>query len=490
MGNSTFLGPYRLVEQIGEGGFGVVFLAEQTQPIHRKVALKVLKPGMDTRQVVACFEAERQALALMEHPHIARIFDGGTTATGRPYFVMELAQGVPITDFCRQNNVSIRARLELFVDVCQAAQHAHQKGIIHRDLKPSNVLVTMRDDKPVVKVIDFGIGKAIGQQRINKTMPSTVAEPLSSGHHPLSGNSQTVSFVHVMGTPLYMSPEQAAANGQDVDTRSDIYSLGVLLYELLTGTTPIDREELRTMDFDEIHRLIREQEPPRPSMRLSAQEALAFSTQCRSDPKRLNRLLRRELDWIVIKCLQKDRDRRYDSAAALAEEVGRFLRVEPILARSVSLLERFGKWAWRQPALAALIGVSFFSLLVLTAAALGYSASLRKAVKRAESAESVARRQQQRAEANYHNARETLNHMLSRLSDRRLAEVPRLAELQTALNEDALRFFQAISQGVDDADPAIRWDVAQAYMGAGQVQFVLNRISGVPRELSTGRCLV
>src|SRR6516165_1370784 len=231
------IGPYKLMEQIGEGGMGLVFVAEQQQPVRRKVALKLIKPGMDTRQVVARFEAERQALALMDQPNIARVFDGDATASGRPYFVMELVRGVPITEFCDQNHRSVRKRLELFVDVCQAVHHAHQKGIIHRDLKPTNVLVTLHDNKAVAKVIDFGIAKATGQQLTDKTL--------------------FTNFAQMIGTPLYMSPEQAQMSGLDVDTRSDIYSLGVLLYELLTGTTPFDRERLRTVGFDEIRRIIR-----------------------------------------------------------------------------------------------------------------------------------------------------------------------------------------------------------------------------------------
>ncbi len=237
------IGPYKLLEQIGEGGFGVVFMAEQQQPIRRKVALKVLKPGMDTRQVVARFEAERQALAMMDHPNIAKVLDGGATPPGRPYFVMELVKGVPITDFCDHNHLTPRHRLELFVSVCQAVQHAHQKGIIHRDLKPSNVLVTVHDTTPVVKVIDFGVAKSVGQELTDKTL--------------------FTGFAQMVGTPLYMSPEQAGQSGLDVDTRSDIYSLGVLLYELLTGTTPFDKERLRTAGYDEIRRIIREEEPAR-----------------------------------------------------------------------------------------------------------------------------------------------------------------------------------------------------------------------------------
>src|SRR5262249_33984214 len=236
----TVIGPYKLMEQIGEGGFGLVFVAEQLQPVRRRVALKVIKPGMDTREVVARFEAERQALALMDHPNIARVFDGGTTASGRPCFVMELVKGVPITQFCDENRLTPRERLGLFVSVCQAVQHAHQKGIIHRDLKPSNVLVTSHDGTPVPKVIDFGVAKAVSQQLTEKTVYTR--------------------FTQLVGTPLYMSPEQAGQSGLDIDTRTDIYALGVLLYELLTGTTPFDSERLRKADFDEVRRIIREEE--------------------------------------------------------------------------------------------------------------------------------------------------------------------------------------------------------------------------------------
>jgi WD40 repeat protein/serine/threonine protein kinase len=338
----TVIGPYKLLEQIGEGGFGVVFMAEQQQPVRRKVALKILKPGMDTRHVIARFEAERQALALMDHPNIAKVLDGGQTSSGRPYFVMDLVKGLPITDYCDQAQLTPRERLELFVHLCQAVQHAHQKGVIHRDLKPSNVLVTLHDGTPVVKVIDFGIAKATGQQLTDKTL--------------------FTNFAQLIGTPLYMSPEQAALSGLDVDTRSDIYSLGVLLYELLTGSTPFDKERLRTAGFDEIRRIIREEEPAKPSTRISTlgQAAATASDNRKSDPQRLSKLFRGELDWIVMKALEKDRNRRYESASALAADVQRYLHDEPVQACPPSALYRFRKFARRNMralATAALLGI-------------------------------------------------------------------------------------------------------------------------------------
>ena len=316
----TQIGPYRLLEQIGEGGFGVVFMAEQSQPIRRRVALKIIKPGMDTRQVIARFEAERQAVALMDHPHIAKVFDAGATETGRPYFVMELVKGLPVTRFCDEQRLTTRERLQLFIDVCAAIQHAHQKGIIHRDIKPTNVLVTLLDGKPIVKVIDFGVAKALGQQLTEKTI--------------------FTGFAQMVGTPLYMSPEQAALSAVDVDTRSDVYCLGVLLYELLTGTTPFDKQRLSTVGHDEMWRIIREEEPPRPSARLSTLQANAISTNVIStnavepvvDRRKLGHQLRGELDWIVMKALEKDRNRRYASVSELAADVDRYLHGEPVRA--------------------------------------------------------------------------------------------------------------------------------------------------------------
>ena len=307
-----------------------MFMAEQTKPVQRRVALKIIKAGMDTREVVARFEVERQALALMDHPNIARVLDAGATETGRPYFVMELVRGVPMTDFCNQQSLSIRDRLGLFVTVCQAVQHAHQKGIIHRDIKPNNVLVTLHDGRPTIKVIDFGVAKATGQKLTDKTL--------------------VTGFTQMIGTPLYMSPEQAEMTSQDIDTRSDIFSTGVLLYELLTGTTPFDSRRLDRASFDELRRIIREEEPPRPSTRLTtlaAESASTVGTQRKSDPRHLSRLFRGELDWIVMKCLEKDRTRRYETASALAGDVERYLRDEPVQACPPSTRYRFGKFARR-----------------------------------------------------------------------------------------------------------------------------------------------
>jgi serine/threonine-protein kinase len=344
----TVIGVYKLLEQIGEGSFGVVFMAEQQHPVRRKVALKVLKAGMDTRQVVARFEAERQALALMDHPHIARVLDAGETAAGRPYFVMDLVRGLPITAYCDQAQLTPRERLDLFVAVCQAVQHAHQKGIIHRDIKPSNVLVTLNDGTPAVKVIDFGIAKATGRQLTDKTL--------------------FTGFALMIGTPLYMSPEQAALSNIDVDTRSDIYSLGVLLYELLTGTTPLEKERLKEADYDELRRLICEEEPPRPSLRVSTlgvAAAATVSARRQHHPQRLRRLFRGELDWIVMKALEKDRARRYDTASAFAADVRRYLADEPVEACPPSAWYRFRKFARRNKGRLTAAGLVLFCLLLL-----------------------------------------------------------------------------------------------------------------------------
>jgi len=296
-----YIGRYKLLQQIGEGGGGIVYMAEQVEPVRRRVALKILKLGMDTKQVIARFEAERQALALMDHPNIAKVHDAGATETGRPYFVMELVRGTKITDYCDQNNLPTEKRLDLFIHVCKAIQHAHQKGVIHRDIKPSNILVTLHDGAPVPKVIDFGIAKATTGQ-------------------PLTDKTVFTAFEQFIGTPAYMSPEQAEMSGLDIDTRSDIYSLGVLLYELLTGQMPFDPRELAASGFEEMRRIIRTEDPLRPSTRLSNLNAADRTTvaKCRQvEAPKLIQLVRGDLDWIVMKALEKDRMRRYETANGL-----------------------------------------------------------------------------------------------------------------------------------------------------------------------------
>jgi serine/threonine protein kinase/tetratricopeptide (TPR) repeat protein len=345
----AIIGPYQLVEQIGEGGFGVVFRADQQRPVRRHVALKVLKPGMDTRQVVARFEAERQALALMDHPNIAHVLDGGATASGRPYFVMDLVPGAPITQYCDDHQLPPRERLALFVAVCQAVQHAHQKGIIHRDLKPSNILVAECDGKPVPKVIDFGTAKALEQRLTDQTLVTGLGR--------------------IVGTLEYMSPEQAGLNALDVDTRADIYSLGVVLYELLTGTTPLTRERLRQTSVTETLRLIREEEPPRPSTRLRKDEGGRRKDEKKTRTGSFSSLIPhpssfQELDWIVMKCLEKDRDRRYASPRDLAGDLERYLRGEAVLARPSSARYRLTKFVRRHRAAVLAAGAVAAALLI------------------------------------------------------------------------------------------------------------------------------
>ncbi len=337
-------GRYKLLEPIGEGGMGTVWMAEQRNPVKRLVALKLIKPGMDSKAVLARFEAERQALALMDHPNIARIFDGGTTqdepggvGRGRPYFVMELVKGRPLTEYCDARRLSIKARLELFVRICSAVQHAHQKGIIHRDLKPSNLLVTEHDGEPVPKVIDFGLAKAL----------NTAAA--------LTDRTLYTAFGTVVGSPLYMAPEQVSVNALDVDTRSDIYALGVVLYEVLTGSTPLEKERIRQSPWEEVRRVIQEEEPPRPSIRLSSSHALpSLAATRQTEPLRLARLVRGDLDWIVMKCLEKDRARRYETASALAHDIEHYVHDEPVEASPPSRRYRLRKFAAQAPETARL----------------------------------------------------------------------------------------------------------------------------------------
>jgi hypothetical protein len=347
------IGHYKIREQIGEGGCGMVYVAEQTEPVRRRVALKVIKLGMDTRNVIARFEAERQALAMMDHPNIARVLDAGATETGRPYFVMELVRGIRITEYCDQNHLNTAARLGLFVQVCHAVQHAHQKGVIHRDLKPSNILVTLHDGVPVPKVIDFGIAKATEGRLTDLTVYTELHQ--------------------FIGTPAYMSPEQAEMSGLDIDTRSDIYSLGVLLYELLTGRTPFDPQELIRSGLDQMRRTIREQEPLRPSTRLSTlldADLTAVAKRHGSEPPRLVHLIRGDLDWIVMKALEKDRTRRFETANSLAADLQRFLSNEPVEARPPTSWYRFQKLVRRNK---TVVGAA---AAIMTALVIGLGLSL------------------------------------------------------------------------------------------------------------------
>jgi eukaryotic-like serine/threonine-protein kinase len=424
------IGPYKLLEPIGEGGMGVVYMAEQTQPVRRRVALKIIKPGMDTKQVIARFDAERQALALMDHPNIAKVLDAGATDSGHPYFVMELVRGIPITDYCDKARLSVRERLDLFVLVCRAVQHAHQKGIIHRDLKPSNVMVTLVDGSAVPKVIDFGVAKATGASLTERTL--------------------FTSFAQMIGTPLYMSPEQAELSGVDVDTRSDIYSLGVLLYELLTGTTPIDRDTLCKAAYDEVRRIIREQETPTPSTRLGTLgDTLAtVSANRQADPRKLSHAVRGELDWIVMKALEKDRRRRYETANDFAADVTRHLTDEPVTACPPSAWYRFSKAARRHRV--ALVT----STLVATALVLGTAVSVWQAVR--------ATRAERQAGTRSLLARRAVDEMYTGFAEKWLDKEPQLTLTQREFLGKALAFYQEFAAD-PGTDPSVRLETARAY---------------------------
>jgi serine/threonine protein kinase len=450
----ALIGPYKLLELIGEGGMGAVWMAEQRAPVRRRVALKVIKAGMDTRQVVARFEAERQALALMDHPHIARVFDGGAADSGRPYFVMELVKGVPLTRYCDDHKLTPRERLELFVPVCHAVQHAHQKGIIHRDLKPSNILVAPYDGRPVPKVIDFGVAKAAGGLLTEKTL--------------------FTGFGAVVGTPEYMSPEQAELNNQDIDTRSDVYSLGVLLYELLTGTTPLTRQRVKDGALLEVLRLIREEEPPRLSTRLSTTAELpAIAANRGLEPKKLSGVVRGELDWIVMKALEKDRNRRYESANALAADLQRYLTDEPVLACPPSASYRLRKAVRRHK---GAVLTAALAVLLLVTAVVGQAVTnhlIREEQKLKEEALEQARDNYQESEENLALARQAVDEMYTRVAEDLKAR-PHMQPLERELFQKALRFYQEFARR-KARDPHLRLETALAYQRVAGIQWSFAR---------------
>jgi serine/threonine protein kinase/tetratricopeptide (TPR) repeat protein len=449
----TVIGPYKLIEQIGEGGMGTVWMAQQTEPIKRLVAVKLIKAGMDSRPVIARFEAERQALALMDHAHIARVLDAGTTGAARPYFVMDLVKGVPITRYCDEYRLTTRQRLELFIPVCQAIQHAHQKGVIHRDLKPNNVLVALYDGRPVPKVIDFGVAKAAGQQLTDKTL--------------------VTGFGTVVGTLEYMSPEQAEVNQLDIDTRSDIYSLGVLLYELLTGTTPLEHRRVKGAGLLEALRIIREEETPRPSTRLSTAEELPTIAANRgTEPKKLSALFRGELDWIVMKALEKDRNRRYETANGLADDVQRYLADEPVLACPPSAGYRLRKFVRRNRGPVVAAGVV---LLCLVAGTVGTTAGLVWAVRERDKkagaliAETNAREAEGQARD---RAMAALRDMADEIVENQMARDTELTEQNKEFLRKIITHFEAFA-AVTAADAESRAIRAEGLLRVGRMRFSL-----------------
>ncbi len=420
-------GRYKLRQEIGEGGMGSVYFAEQTQPVKRPVALKLIKPGMDSKAVLARFESERQALALMDHPNIAKVFDAGTTHDGRPYFVMELVKGIPLTEYCDQHRLGLPERLALFRQICSAVQHAHQKGIIHRDLKPTNILVESHDEEAVPKVIDFGLAKA------------------TSGMQ-LTDRSLFTAFGSVAGTPLYMAPEQASFNALDVDTRADIYSLGVILYELLTGSTPIRRETARQAALDEMLRLIREVEPPAPSSRISTSDTLPSIAATRQiEPARLSRFVRGDLDWIVMKALAKERNRRYESAIALAHDIERFTNHEPVTAGPPTAGYRVRKFARRHRVALMTAGCFALVLVAATAVSAGLAVRANRQRIRARLAEKAAKEQQIRAQDREQMAIDAVRRYSDVVREtRELKDEASLAELRATLLKEPRTFFKLL----------------------------------------------
>jgi serine/threonine protein kinase/type II secretory pathway pseudopilin PulG len=449
----TVIGRYRLLQQLGEGGFGRVYQAEQLEPVRREVALKVIKLGMDTRQVMARFEAERQALAMMDHPGIARVFDAGATSSGRPYFVMELVRGVSITRYCDDNRLTTRERLELFVKVCSAVQHAHQKGVIHRDLKPGNILVTMHDGVPIPKVIDFGIAKATSVRLTERTI-----------------FTESRQFV---GTPEYMSPEQAEMSGLDVDTRADVYSLGVILYELLVGRTPFDSEALRGQGLEALSTVIRETDPPKPSVRYATlgDERAAVARQRGADADRHGRMLRGDLEWIVMRAIEKSRMRRYQTAASLADDVERYLRDEPVEAGPPSALYRLSKFARRRRGTLITAGVAIALVLVSLA---GTSIGL----VRARAAEAAQREQLAIALEERATAQE-----LMRTSQQWLTEFTREIE-RIAAGADPATFGEGLMLSRFDFEGAPREETIQL---AATAQSSANAIAALLRSVGEAR---
>jgi len=459
------IGPYKLLQPIGEGGMGTVYMAEQTQPVRRTVALKLIKAGMDSRQVLARFGAERQALALMDHPNIARVLDAGTTNDGRPYFVMELVKGIPITRFCDNRRLTTRERLALAIPVCQAVQHAHQKGVIHRDIKPSNVLIALYDGKPVPKVIDFGVAKATGPKLTDQTLYT--------------------EFGAVVGTVEYMSPEQAELNQLDIDTRSDIYSLGVLIYELLTGSTPLQRKRLKQAAVLEVLRLIREEEPPRPSLRISTTAELPSIAACRNvEPRKLSALMRGELDWIVMKALEKDRDRRYETANGLAADLRRYLDDEAVQACPPTAAYRLSKFAKKYRV--ALATACAFVAVLVGATVISLWQAVRANQARAEAVLAYAAETQQRweaqdqrdrafkaeedATASMNRARAAVDDYLTTISESRLLKspLPGLQPLRKELLTTALKYYADFVNRHQD-DPGLQADLAAATLRVGEI---------------------
>jgi serine/threonine protein kinase len=460
------IGPYKLLEPIGEGGMGTVWTAQQQEPVKRLVAVKLIKAGMDSKQVIARFEAERQALALMDHANIARVLDGGTSSAGRPYFVMDLVKGVPITRYCDEHRLTPRQRLELFLPVCQAVQHAHQKGIIHRDLKPSNVLVALYDGVPVPKVIDFGVAKAAGQ--------------------PLTEQTLVTGFGALVGTLEYMSPEQAEFNQLDVDTRSDIYSLGVLLYELLAGSPPFHRQEQQAGVL-EMLRVIREQEPTRPSAKLSTAEGLPTLAANRgTEPAKLTRLVRGELDWIVMKALEKDRNRRYETASGFALDVQRYLADEPVLACPPSTAYRLKKFLRRNkgPVLAvAVVLLTLVGGIVGTAVGLVHAQAAREAEAERAEGERLAK---ERAETDFALANEAVEKYLGTVTNDPALKRADFHRLRKRLLESAIPFFQQLTAQKGD-DPEVEARRGRAYYRLGLVRQAMGENEAALQDLEAAR---